>query len=190
MIITKYWLYKWHPCEEAIDWLNEQDTRDVFELITRLKKLKEFDWIIWAIPRLLKTKRDRVRFAVYAAGLVLHKFEEKYPDDNRPRETLNLVKKWLKNPRSVTRDELERAGSAAWNAESAAWSERNAENARSAVWRSAESAAWSARNAAWSAAWSAENAESAAWSARNAEKKITTKIINYGIELLRKQEGR
>ena len=133
MKLTKHWIRKWQPCLEAIEWAEEQDTRDVFELIERLKKLKRYDWIIWAIPRLLKTKRDRVRFAVYAAKLALPNFEKEYSNNKQPREAINLVEKWLRNPRSVTRDEL--------------------------------------LSAAWSAAWSAAE--------------TITKIINYGIKLLR-----
>ena len=168
MKLTKYWIRKWQPCLEAIEWAEEQDTRDVFELIERLKKLKRYDWIIWAIPRLLKTKRDRVRFAVYSARLVLHNFEKKYPDDKRPRQAIQAGKAWVKNP---TIKNQCAARSAAWSAWSAA---RSAESAAWSAWsaaRSAESAAWSAWSAARSAAWSAAE--------------TITKIINYGIKLLR-----
>lgn len=122
MKITKRWLKKWRPCREAIDWLNEQDIKDVFKLIKRLRQSDindKYGWLFWAIPRLLKTHRDRVRFAVYAAWLVLPEFEKECPDDKRPRETLSLVKKWLKNPGNVSDGELRHAAWAAWAAEAA-----------------------------------------------------------------------
>lgn len=166
MKITKYWINKWSPCVEAVEWLNERDTKDVFELIKLLKKSSikdKYEWLTWAIPRLLKTKRARVRLAVYSATLVLPNFEKAFPNDKRPRGTIALVKKWLKNPSSVSREELQGAASAAWGAWSAAWG-------------------------AWSAGGAARSAESAARSAeRSAERKMQIKIINYGIKLLKEQ---
>ena len=93
-------------------------------------------------------KKDSVTMAVYAAELVIGNFEKCYPNDSRVRDTINLVKKYLITPSSVTEDELLSAMSAAMSAAWSAWS-----------------AAWSARSAAWSAA---ESAMSAAWSARSA----------------------
>jgi len=131
MKITKYWIRKWGPCHEAVDWIKGQDTNDVFKLIKRLRKSDEIDknnWLIWAIPRLLETKKDRVKFAVYAASLALPEYEKKYPNDSRPRDAIRLVRKWLRNPRSVSQDELKVA---------------------------AEAAALAAAEAAWAAAWAA-----------------------------------
>jgi len=36
------------------------------------------------------TKMDSVSLAIYAAELVIGYFEEKYPDDKRPRDAINL----------------------------------------------------------------------------------------------------
>ena len=123
MKITKAWIEKWEPCSEAVDWLHEQDTKDVFELIRRLRRSDINDkylWLFWAISRLLRTKRDRVRFAVYAASLALPIFEARYPSDKRPREAIAATRAWIKNPTKKNRIAAESAG---WNAEwSVAWS--------------------------------------------------------------------
>jgi len=73
MKITKAWIKKWEPCDEAVKWIEEQGTKDVFELIDRLRKSEvrdKYDWLCWAIPRLIKTKRDRVRFAAYCVEFI------------------------------------------------------------------------------------------------------------------------
>jgi len=68
MKTTKRWIKKWEPCEEAVEWLEKQDTQDVFLLIEKLRNSDiedRYNWLFWAIPRLMKTKRGRVRFAIY-----------------------------------------------------------------------------------------------------------------------------
>jgi len=103
MKITKKWIKKWEPCDEAVEWINEQGTKDVFELIERLYKSEVKDkyiWLSWAIPRLLKTKKDRVMFSVYCAELVLPMFEREYPNDKRPRQAIQAAKNWIKNPKN------------------------------------------------------------------------------------------
>jgi len=73
MKITKAWIKKWKPCDEAIEWIEEQDTKDVFELIRKLRHSNvsnKYDWLFWAIPRLIKTKKDKIRFALYCIEFV------------------------------------------------------------------------------------------------------------------------
>jgi len=127
---------------------------------------------VWTEMRVAKAwewkKEDSVALAVYAASLVLHNFEDVYPDDKRPRQAIGAAKTWLKNPTEKNMLTAESAARSAtwpiWSTQSAAWP---------AAWsaaRSAESAAWSAarsaESAAWPAAWSAaRSAESAAWPA-------------------------
>ena len=116
-------------------------------------------------------KKDSVAFAVYAAGLVVENFERAFPKDKRVHQTIEIVKKYLTDPSSVTEDELRSASESAESAaEFAAWSA--AESAWSAAWSAAESAARSARSAAWSAWFAARSAESAESAARSARKKI------------------
>lgn len=90
-----------------------------------------------------------VRMATISARMVLGIYEEKYPDDSRPRKAIEAAEDYIKNP-------AESAWSAAWSA----WS----------AW----SAAWSAaRSAARSAAWSAARKKMA----RTINKKIVSEII-------------
>ena len=46
----------------------------------------------------MMTKIQRVEWAVYCAEQVLHLFEDKHPDDKRPRLAIKAAKKYLKNP--------------------------------------------------------------------------------------------
>jgi hypothetical protein len=118
------------------------------------------------------------RFTIDCAERTLKNFEEKYPEDRRPREAIEAARRCLEDPTEENRLAARSAArSAAWSAaESAAWSAAESA-AESAAWSAAESAAESAglaaRSAAWSAAESAElAARSAAWSATwSAEKK-------------------
>jgi len=50
------------------------------------------------VIRILDTKMISVKWAVACAKHVLHRFEEKYPDDKRPRKTIEAVSKWIKDP--------------------------------------------------------------------------------------------
>ena len=43
------------------------------------------------------------RFALACAGMVLDKFESKYPDDDRPRKAMEAAKAWLDNPTEANR---------------------------------------------------------------------------------------
>lgn len=99
------------------------------------------------------TKEESVKLAIFAAELVLVNFEQKYPNDDRPRKAIEAARYWLEHQNDSARIEARRA---AWSAESAASS------ANAAAARIATSAAWS------TSAWSAENAASSAWSASSA----------------------
>jgi len=101
MKITKKWIKEWEPCEEAVEWIEKQDTRDVFKLIDKLRKsdIKEkYSWLYWAIPKLLKSKRNRIKFVKYAAELALPKFEKKHPDHTNLRWAIQKAEDWLKYP--------------------------------------------------------------------------------------------
>jgi len=73
MKITKTWIRKWEPCDEAVKWIEEQDTTDAFELIRKLRHSNvsnKYDWLFWAIPRLIKTEGDKIRFAAYCIEFI------------------------------------------------------------------------------------------------------------------------
>uniref|UniRef100_A0A6H1ZGZ0 Uncharacterized protein n=2 Tax=viral metagenome TaxID=1070528 RepID=A0A6H1ZGZ0_9ZZZZ len=182
MKITNKWLIKRKACEGAIEWFNEVIGKPIeHEKLSRiLLGEKKYAWANWLVVHVMRNKNQRVRYAIYAASLVLKYYEDCYPDDDRPRKAIQAAKKYLKNKNIWS------ARSAAASAESA-WSAASAESAASAAW-SAASAAWSA--AARSAAASvAASVASAAWSAaaRSAEcyAETLTKIINYGLRIIK-----
>ena len=76
------------------------------------------------------TKKDSVALAIYSAELVLKNYEDKYPDDDRPRKAIKAAKKVFENDTAENR-------SVAWSAESAAWSavRSAAESAKSAAFK-------------------------------------------------------
>ncbi len=102
-----------------------------------------------------------VEYAIGCARHVLPKYENKYPNDDRPRKAIEAAEKWLKEPTEENRI------SAAFATASAALSAGSAESAAASVGSatsSAESAAWSAATA-WSAESAADSAMEEKWQA-------------------------
>jgi len=105
------------------------------------------------------------RFAIDCAERMLKSFEEKYPEDRRPREAIEAARRCLEDPTEENRSAARLAAwSAAWLTAGLAAGSAAESAARLAAWLTAWSAAESAaRLAAWSAAWL--TAGLAAWSA-------------------------
>ena len=146
------------PCEEGEAWLNKQKS-----IRAAWQKCKRADWMLWALSKLgmLDDKTARA-FACDCAEHVLHFYEEKYPNDNRPRAAIEASRRTITDQseeaaaavdasRDASRDA---AGAAARDAAGAA----SGAAARDAAWAAAGAAA---RDAAWAAAgdaaWAAEN---------------------------------
>ena len=198
--ITNRYLQDIGACQDAREQfrkeLNGGSSLSVSRVFTRLKQINRLDWANWLIVRLM-THEQQIRYAIYAAEQVIELYEEKYPDDKRPRQAIEAARLCLDNPSEENK-------TAAWSATWSAWSAWSAARsaAWSAAWSATEATAWSARSAAESAAWSARSAaESAARSAAEsaarsaaALKKMQLKIINYGLRLIGvsapKQEAR
>ena len=89
-------------------------------------------------------------FACDCAERVIHLYEQAYPDDKRPRQAIDVARKFARG--EITADEL----AAAWAAAGAA-----------AVAAARDAARAAARDAAWAAAWAAagDAARDAAWAA-------------------------
>ena len=100
---------------------------------------------LWVLDHCINPYICRL-FAADCAERVLHLFENKYPNDDRPRKAIEVAR----NP-NATDQERPAAGAAAGAA------------ARAAAWPAAEAAAWAAAGAAARAA-----AEAAAWAAAGA----------------------
>ena len=198
---------KLKPCADGLEWLKARKT-------TSLKKLAEaaiadgkFMWAIWLATRLMD-KTQNVRFAIFCAEQCLKIYEDKYPEDKRPRLAIEAAENWA-NKQSDAAWAANAAARAA--ASDAAWTANDAANdaaraaARAAAWAAndaasdaARDAAWAARAAAWAAAWAANDAandaaraaaRAAAWAANDAASDAArdaawAKMIRHAIAIL------
>ena len=152
-----------HASSEPLDALNyvkgdvialvevsgDSDSDDTKVCYRSMKIVKAYKW----------TAMDSVNFAIYAAEQVVKIYEDKYPNDSRPRDAIKAAKAYLKNPTARA------AADAAYAAARAA-----ARAARAAAYAAAYAAARAARAAA-DAAYAAARAAYAAARAADAELK-------------------
>jgi lipid A disaccharide synthetase len=166
MKITMEWLEKNNACRESrLEFLAQSfKSIDGKKLVGLLIKKEKSDWANWLVVRLM-SRKQQIRYAIYAAEQVVGIFEKKYPNDDRPRKAINSAKAYLKSPTKKNKDAANAAAHAAANAAYAAAYAAYAANA--------------AAHAAADAAVYASNAADAA----NSKMKI--KIINYGLKLLK-----
>ena len=154
----------YHACKRAdvFAWLNAQ----MFVVELRGKKLKggEKDCAqeMRFIKKLNANDKTYRLFACWCAAQVLPIFEKDYPDDKRPRNAIEVAKKFANG--KATKDELAAASAAARDAARAAARDAARDAARAAARAAARDAA---RAAAWAAARAAASAAArdAAWDA-------------------------
>jgi hypothetical protein len=137
-------------CSEAVKWAEGKSLAEVWEQCERA------DWLLWLCVKMMgekgwPTHEEIVLVTCDIVETSLHFFEEKYPDDKRPRQAIEASRAWANcNPKDKKK---KLAAAAAWRADAAA-----------AAWR-ADAAAAAAADAA--AAWRAEaeawRADAAAW---------------------------
>ena len=133
-IITQKWLKEKEACVSARrDWHNEQK-HGTLETLKRLM-VKNPDWANWLIVRVM-SRKQYLRYAIYAALQVIKIYEDKYPNDNRPREAIRAAKKCIKNPNKKNRAASEAASEASEAASRAA--------SRAASWAASRAASWAA----------------------------------------------
>jgi hypothetical protein len=101
------------PCEDRwnnyLEHYNDFDgTVDEFLALDKIT----FKDKVWVCVRLLDHKQ-KVKFAVDCAKSVLHIFEEKYPEDKRPRLAIEAAEAWLKDPSEENRNKCINAAYAA-----------------------------------------------------------------------------
>jgi hypothetical protein len=194
MNLTIKKLEKLGACSGAREKFLSQKETDVKKIITSLLDYNII-WANWLIVRLM-THRQKIRYAIYAAELVIDLYEKKYPEDQRPRNAINTAKAYLKNPSIKNKNAAYAAANAAYAAAYAAYAAAYAANAAYAA-ANAAYAAYAATNAAY-AAYAAANAVNAvyatyaaayaAYAAANAvyaRKGMEKKIILYGLKLLK-----
>ena len=84
-------------CEQFKKELNGGHGLSVSKVFTRLEQIKRLDWANWLIVRLM-TREQQIRYAIYAAEQVISLYEEKYPEDKRPRQAIEAARLCLDNP--------------------------------------------------------------------------------------------
>jgi hypothetical protein len=184
MKLTKQWLKNKDACIEGYEYYLDKGETDLFKFLKLCVKDNHFDWANWVITKKFN-RVQRVKYAVFAAKKVLSIFEEKYPDDKRPRKAIEAAAKCIKNNTKKNRDAASAANAAAY---AAAYDAADANAAAYAAYAAYDAAAAYAAYAAYdaAAAYAADaNAAYAAYDAARANKDLKKKIINYGIKLLK-----
>jgi hypothetical protein len=148
-----------------------QDTPINLTDIAEVCGIQDALWVLCCVQEFEESKRLARLLAADFAEHVLHFYEEKYPEDDRPRKAVEAARQYAQGEIEAAASDaaawaaraaaLDAASAAAWDA---AWAARAAASdaARDAAW----AAAWAARAAARDAAWAASDA--AAWAARAA----------------------
>lgn len=183
MKITAKQLQNMGACSEGIEWFQSHKYRSLKTIITGLVKENKYPYGNWLLTHLM-TQPQRVQYAIYSAELVIKSFEEKFPNDLRPRKAIKAAKDFLKDRISL-KDLQSAAKSAADSASSAAYSA--AEDACLVAWAAwaAYSAAKSANSAAyWASADSAKSAANSAAKSAASQKEVYTKCFNFSLKIL------
>lgn len=165
MKLTKAYLEKVNACGSGIRWFTEQDETDGKKVVKKLMK-DHLDWANWLICRIFN-KKQKVMYAIYAAKQVLSIYEKEYPDDKRPRKAIEAAQAYLDNPCKKTKADAYVAAAVA---------------AAAAATAAAYAAAYDDDAAAATYAAYAATYDAGAYAAR---KQMRTKILTYGMSLLR-----
>ncbi len=196
--ITIEFLNDINACPESIDWFKSLPSKSytVKYLIRLLFKANHFDWINWGLTHLMN-KKQNVMYAVFAVEQVIKIYEEKYPDDDRPRNAIEAVKIYLNNADVAYADvayanAAYAAYAAAAYADAAYAADAYAADAAAYVAAAAAAAAYVAASYAASAAAAAAAAAADVAVAAAADvastsdgvKKLQKKIVKYGLKLL------
>ncbi len=113
----------------------------------KLTTIKEISLPKWT----LKKNNIFKLYAIYWAEAVLHIFEEKYPDDNRPRKAIEAAKEYLRHPTEENKQAADAAAYAADAADAAyaAYAACAANAAANAAYAAADAAYWAKKAAYW-----------------------------------------
>ncbi len=195
MLLTKQILENHRACDRGMLWYTSNgEPASVEETIEKLlapkAKLlalnehekfvwsKRFDWSNWLLSHVLPVD-DKIRYAIFAAELVIDIFEKEFPEDKRPRNAIEAAREYLSNKDVAVADAV--------YAE-VVYAEARADDARAAARAVAEvtyaACADYADYAACAAAWAVIYATRATDEADYVE--TYTKIINYGLSLVKK----
>lgn len=118
------------------------------ELLARVEVrgdcIKQSDKQVWSEMRIVKAyrwkKEDSVALAIFAAEQVISVYEKKYPNDERPRKSIEAAKAYLENPSARAAARATRAALAARAAARAAYAAYAARSAADAAYAAADAA--------------------------------------------------
>ena len=139
----------WHGCKDGniLEYLNA----NIYEIETRGKVLEDNDKFTAQQIRLVRkcegwNEVNARLFACDCAAHVLHIYEKEYPDDKRPRECIEVARKFAHG--KATREEIAAVRAAAGAAAGAAARDAAVDAVRAAAWDAARAAARAAAGAA------------------------------------------
>jgi hypothetical protein len=177
MKITQEWLVEKSACKEGREWFLSQGETDGVKVVEKLMAEDRLDWASWLVVRIMN-RPQYIGYAVFAAEQVLGIFEERYPDDKRPRQAIEAAKQ------CIVRDTPENRSSAA----AAAYAAADYAAAAYAAAAAAYADAYAAADAAYAAA--ADAAYAAYAAADNTRKDMKARILNHGLNLLKEEAQR
>ena len=95
--ITLDWLKEKGACVGGVEWFKKQEKSEPLEGLEALIADNRLSWANWSIVRLM-TYKQYVSYAVFSAEQVIGIFEEKYPQDIRPRKAIEAAKECIEDP--------------------------------------------------------------------------------------------
>ena len=129
MEITVPMIRDWEPCYDPTRYVNENWEGTIWDILghTELSTKDKF----WVVLREELLPADLLHeFACRCAEDVLHVFEKKYPNDDRPRKAIEAKRRYVEG--KINKEELAAAREAAWSAA------RGAGAARDAAWAASD----------------------------------------------------
>ena len=91
MKLTKENLLNTGPCDDGKEFLSKHKS-----LKAAWNKCERADWMVWGLSKMgLFDDRLARQFTIECANHTLHFFEDKYPDDKRPRLALQAAQDFL-----------------------------------------------------------------------------------------------
>lgn len=119
-MVKAHWstkLEKLSACNEAVVWARTQPS-----FAKAWKACERGDWMLWLIGQYARApespeRKQLVATAVACACLALSTFEERYPNDKRVRNCLDIVEAWTQGKATI--EEVRQARNAATYADAA-----------------------------------------------------------------------
>jgi hypothetical protein len=147
------------------------NAKDISDVCAEAMKDNNFGYANWLLSRFLG-RIDKIKYAVFAAELVIDKYEERYPNDTAPREAIEAAKKVVESDNEENRKAALKASYAVTDYAAAYYDSVSYAAAYAAI------AAYVAADSATSA-FACSAADSAA-----ADTEVKSKIIEFGLSLI------